>query len=184
MSNISKVRTLSGDPILYGKTILTGDGVSVRFQVLNFPIYPDTENVDDGGSPSPEYTMDDSVGLITFTAAPANTESVTVTYKHSLLTDAEIQDFLDLEDDDVKLAAADALDSIASSQALIQKKIKVLDLQTDGPALADALHRLAADYRKQVLDADMQGADFDYAEQINDAPGFYEKVIKDWMREG
>lgn len=193
MSDISTIRSLIGDQILYDRVTKLGDGVAVEFQVPNYPVYPDSETVTiDGvaqlssGSPI-DYTIDDSIGLITFTAAPVDDASVIITHKHTLLTDIQIQEFLDLEDDSVRLAAADALDAIAANQVLVQKKIKVLDLQTDGPAVAEALHKLAADYRKMVADAallESEESEFDYAEQINEPYGWYERVMKDLMRQG
>lgn len=65
----------------------------------------------------------------------------------------ELQDFLDLEGH-LKLAAAQALDVIASSEALTSKKIRTLDLQTDGPAVAKELRERAAELRRQVADGD------------------------------
>lgn len=84
---------------------------------------------------------------------------------NAIFTDDEIDAFLALEDDNVKRAAATALDQIASSEALIQKRIKLLDLQTDGPAVAKALREHAAALRKQADDEEITGA-FDYAEMV------------------
>lgn len=76
--------------------------------------------------------------------------------------DTEIDAFLALEDGDVRLAAAQALDAIASSEALILKKIRQLGgaLETDGPAVAKALRDHATALRSQVVDgisADVDG---------------------------
>lgn len=84
---------------------------------------------------------------------------------NAIFSDDEIDAFLALEDDNVKRAAATALDQIASSEALIQKRIKLLDLQTDGPAVAKALREHAAALRKQADDEETAGA-FDYAEMV------------------
>lgn len=53
-------------------------------------------------------------------------------------------------------AAADALDTIATSEALISKVIRTQDLQTNGAQLAQALHAQATSLRTQAreLDAD------------------------------
>ena len=50
------------------------------------------------------------------------------------------------------LGAAQALDVIASSEALLSKKITTQDLTTDGPAVAEALRAHAAALRKQYVD--------------------------------
>lgn len=74
-----------------------------------------------------------------------------------ILDDGQINGFLSLNDGNVRLAAADALDAIASSEALISKAIKTQDLQTNGPATATALRDHANQLRQQALDLD--GAD-------------------------
>lgn len=66
----------------------------------------------------------------------------------------ELQDFLDIEGGSVKLAAAQALGAIASSEALISKKIRTQDLATDGPAVAKELRERAAELRQQVADGE------------------------------
>jgi hypothetical protein len=63
-------------------------------------------------------------------------------------SDVQIQSFLTLEGA-VKLAAAQALDVLASNEALVSKRIRTLDLQTDGPAVAKTLHDQAEALREQ-----------------------------------
>ena len=62
---------------------------------------------------------------------------------------------------DVNLAGAKALETIAASEVLVQKKIKLLDLTTDGPAVAKALRESAVLLREQ---SDSE-SDIDYIEQ-------------------
>ena len=62
---------------------------------------------------------------------------------------------------DINLASAQALETIASSEALVQKKIKLLDLTTDGPAVAEAL-RTSAKLLREQSDSE---SDVDYIEQ-------------------
>lgn len=71
-----------------------------------------------------------------------------------LFTDAQITAFLTLESGNVRLAAAQALDTMASSEALVSKKIRTQDLQTDGPAVAEELRKRAEALRKQTEDID------------------------------
>ncbi len=75
-----------------------------------------------------------------------------------LLSDADLQSFVDLEGGNVKLAAAQALDTVASSEALVGKAIRTQDLATDGAKVAAALRAHAAELRQQVTSA---GADSD-----------------------
>lgn len=52
----------------------------------------------------------------------------------------------------VKRAAADAIEALANNEALVLKKIKTEDLETDGAKVADSLRRGAAALRKQADD--------------------------------
>jgi hypothetical protein len=73
-----------------------------------------------------------------------------------IFDDTEIQTFLDLEGGAVKLAAAQALDAIASNEAMVSKRIKTLDLQTDGPAVAKSLREHASALREQVVGGEFE----------------------------
>lgn len=66
-----------------------------------------------------------------------------------LFTDAQIQALLTLEHSRIRRAAAQALDTIASSEALISKVIRTLDLQTDGAKVAAELRARARSLREQ-----------------------------------
>lgn len=83
-----------------------------------------------------------------------------------LFSDAEIDAFMALEDGDVYRAAAAALRAIAGNEVQVQKRIRLLDLTTDGPAEAAALRSLAADYDARA-DA---GGDIEIADG---APGVF-----------
>ena len=72
-----------------------------------------------------------------------------------LFTDAQITAFLSLESGSVKRAAAQALETMASSEAIVSKAIKTLDLQTDGPKVASELRQRAKVLRDQ--DAEQAG---------------------------
>lgn len=85
-----------------------------------------------------------------------------------LFTDGKLQQFLTLEGGSVKLAAAQALDTIASSEVLVSKVIRTQDLSTDGSKVAAQLRAHATSLRDQVQqtnDADDEGyfeiVDFD-----------------------
>lgn len=80
-----------------------------------------------------------------------------------LMRDQDLDVFLTLNDSDVYLAAAAALDTIATSEALLSKKIRTQDLATDGPAVAAELRARAGQLREQSADAGWSVAvtDFD-----------------------
>lgn len=82
---------------------------------------------------------------------PADT-TATATY---MFSDARLQAFLALNRDTVRYAAADALDAIASNEALISKKIRTEDLSTDGPAVAKELRVHAKSLRDAQADEDI-----------------------------
>lgn len=75
-----------------------------------------------------------------------------------LFEDAQITALLGMCGDRVRRAAAMALDTIASSEALISKRIRTLDLQTDGPAVAKALRDHAQRLREEDDQLDDDGA--------------------------
>jgi hypothetical protein len=70
------------------------------------------------------------------------------------LSSEQIAGYLTLNAGSVRRAAADALDAIASSEALVSKVIRSQDLQTDGAKLADALRAHADRLRVQAEDTD------------------------------
>ena len=82
---------------------------------------------------------------------------------NAIFQDAEIDAFLAMNTG-VRLAAAAALEVIASNEVLVLKKIINLDLETDGPAVARELREQAKQLRAQESAI---GA-FDIAEQIHD----------------
>jgi hypothetical protein len=83
-----------------------------------------------------------------------------------LFEDAQITALLDMEAESVKRAAALALETIASSEALVSKKIRTLDLQTDGPAVAAELRARAKSLREQA--AEVEDLDDSYGLEIVD----------------
>lgn len=91
--------------------------------------------------------------------------------EQALFTDAGITKLLSLHDNDVRLASAAALDIMASSQAMILKVIRTLDLTTDGAAVARALREHAKQLREdaQAADATEEGGLFDYAEMVTNS---------------
>jgi hypothetical protein len=62
----------------------------------------------------------------------------------------EIDDFLAMNGGSVRRAAAQALDTMAANEAMVSKKLRTQDLSTDGPAVAEALRKQAAELRRQA----------------------------------
>lgn len=78
----------------------------------------------------------------------------------------------------IKRAAAQALLTIAVNEVLVQKRIKLLDLSTDGPAEAEALRALAKELMAQADNEEIDGA-FDWAEMVNTTAQYDEFLWKD-----
>lgn len=67
-----------------------------------------------------------------------------------VFSDAEVSAFLIMEGNNVKRAAAQALDTIADDEALTSKAIRTQDLATDGAKVADSLRKRATALRAQA----------------------------------
>jgi hypothetical protein len=187
MSDITTIRTLIADPIRYDRSTATGDGATREFMVPNSPVVANSQTVvidtvvkTEGG----DYVFDDDLGLTTFTAAPGANTAIVITYRFSILSETQIQALLDLEGGVVYLGAAACLESIAASEVLIQKRIKQLDFETDGPAEAKELRALAKTYRERADAAAGDGAGFDTAEFAETFWQQREKLYKERLREG
>lgn len=179
MSNISIIRSLIQDkPVPQSQTIV-GDGDTTIFYLTEFPVVAGSVNFTDA---LPDFTLDEETGAITFASAPDAGSSL-ARFSSVLLSDASIQDFIDVEGvesdgNDIRYAAATALDAMAINQVLLLRKIKMLDLETDGPAMAKALQASAKSLRDLVNDE----PSFDIAEQVNTSADWEEKIRKDFMR--
>lgn len=98
--------------------------------------------------------------------------------------DDEIEAFLVLEVG-VRRAAALALETIASNEALVLKVVKLLDVSTDGAKTADSLLKRAAVLRKQAEDEDLaDGGAFDVAEMVFDDFTLRERMLNQSLRGG
>lgn len=60
----------------------------------------------------------------------------------------------------IKRAAADAIDALANNEALVLKKIKTEDLETDGPATANALRAGARALRERAAQEEAEESVF------------------------
>lgn len=85
---------------------------------------------------------------------------------NQLLTDDHIKTYLELNDwadgykSGVYRAAADALDAIATSTALLDKKIRTQDISSDGPAVSAVLMKQAAGLRARADSEDPANESF------------------------
>lgn len=110
-----------------------------------------------------EYDVSTEIGQVRLLATDTN-------HDDHCFSDTEISAFLTLESASVKRAAALALETVASNEALTLKVIKLLELQTDGAKTSDALLKRAAALRAQADDDELgeDGGGFDIAEMVVD----------------
>ena len=104
---------------------------------------------------------------------------------YEIFDDDDIDAFLSLESSGVKKAAALALETIASSEVLVQKRIKLLDLSTDGPAESTELLKRATLLRAQA-EADEEGeySPIDCAELVYDPFSWRERLVDEALEDG
>lgn len=96
----------------------------------------------------------------------------------AVFSDEEIAAFLEMNDESVNLAAAQALETMAADEALVLKRITTMDLTTDGPAVAAALRELALELRTR----EREGGYFTIAEQVATPWSFEERLRKQFQR--
>ncbi len=183
---LTYVRTLIRDTPVFVSTSIDADGTTSTFRSDMWPLVPGTVAVFVDGLVPAAFTVNPDLGLVVIGGSkPAPGQTVLIEAQATLLSDTEINTLIAAETDD-RYAAAQALDMIASSQALVLKKMKTLDLDTDGPALAKSLREHAKSLRDQVrqelLDASTQET-FSIAEQINTPAAFREKIWKSWEQQ-
>jgi len=101
----------------------------------------------------------------------------------AFFSDEEISALLALESDNVRRATAMALETMASSEAFVQKVIRVLDLSTNGAATSAALLQRAAMLKKQADAAELVGdSGFDIAEWVVNDFSARERITKEALR--
>ena len=119
--------------------------------------------VADGAEAGDFVVRRDAVGLPPITVDPTTSIgkvrllSTDLDEVEPLFEDAQLTAFLDLNSGNVLLAAAMALETIGRSEALVSKKIRTLDLSTDGPAVAKELRESAKALRGQAAEQDAGG---------------------------
>jgi hypothetical protein len=100
-----------------------------------------------------------------------------------IFDDKEIAAFLSMEEG-VLLAAARAFEVIAGNEILVQKRIKILDLSTDGPSEAKELRALAKEWRDGATAAAAAASDdlgFDIAQVVYEEFGRREDLLRRLM---
>jgi len=103
---------------------------------------------------------------------------------YPIFNDDEISAYLSMNASSVKRAAAGALRTIAASEVLVQKRIKILELTTDGPAEAQQLRLLAKDLIAEAeTDEAGDGDFFDVAEFADTSFQKRERVYKQALKD-
>lgn len=115
----------------------TGTGVGVKYVTLEVDTLP------------PPTEAQDDVRLLIADTSTAN----------RMFSTRQIAQFLRLNSDNTRRAAAQALDVMASNEAMVSKVIKTQDLSTDGAKVAEALRKQAAELRRQADAGEDDGDD-------------------------
>lgn len=125
------------------------------------------------------YTMDHDtdIGRVRVLVPGEGVEST------SVFSDEDIQVMLDVNSSVVYLAAAAGLERIAADQVLLLKKVKVSSIQVDGPAVSDALLRLALSYRNAYETGSGAAADDFQVAGMNVSLWTHRELLwNDWLR--
>jgi hypothetical protein len=103
-----------------------------------------------------------------------------------MMTDEELTAILGLNGNIIALSAATALETMATKHASIMQKIRTLDLQTDGPAVAKALLDRAQLLRKQYQEKveSEEGSDFEIFPVILNANQYEDWLLKQYWSVG
>lgn len=83
-----------------------------------------------------------------------------------VFADVEYVQFLTLENQSIKRAAAQAVDTIADNEALVAKYVRDHEITVDGTKVADSLRKRADSLRAQALDDEQRAGDDAYFEFI------------------
>jgi hypothetical protein len=185
LATIPQVRALTADKYQYDRAVMTADGVATDYAIPNPPVLPASQKVYVNGAlqtTPAQYTINPDLGVISFVVAPVVAANVVVTYTWSILSDADVQIFIDLQPD-VRLCAADVLDTIASSEVLVSKVITILDLTTNGDKVAATLRAHAQELRLIVAKAlaELDGG-FDVVEQVMSDFAARERALNEALR--
>jgi Arc/MetJ family transcription regulator len=99
--------------------------------------------------------------------------------------DDEITAMLALEGNNVKRTAALCLETMAADEAYVQKAIRILDLTTNGPAVAASLLQRAKALREQADREEMadEGGAFDVAEMVVDTFSYRKRLRNEMLRD-
>lgn len=102
-----------------------------------------------------------------------------VTADNYQFEDDEIDAFLTIGNNNLYWSAALGLEVIASNEMMVHKRIEILGLTINAPAVATELRRIAGNWR-EVSFADEA---FDIAEVPVDSAAYNEKYLKEILRE-
>lgn len=102
------------------------------------------------GAAPPDYSTDvGKVRALLGDTDPSNVSGGEGDYLY--FGDDEIAAFLTMYGDNVKLAAARCMETIASSQALLLKSWSSDDLSVNGDRIAESLRKIAAQLREEAI---------------------------------
>lgn len=101
----------------------------------------------------------------------------------AVFDDDEIDAFLALADGDVRRAAATCLRANAANEALLAKRIRLQDVETDGPAVARELRQQADALDARADQLEREGGDLDWAPIVASGHAWRERVWNERRRD-
>lgn len=165
------ITQLSDVTVIVGPTATGVVHVATGLDVYSWAVAADASGdyavVFDGLDDSAEAVQTEAeiitVGAADFTADPATTTGMIrllipdTDPAGPIFTDTQIGAFYVFEGSNVRLATAQALEAIASNEAMVSKVLKTLDLETNGDKVAASLLARAKILRSTAADYDSAG---------------------------
>jgi len=124
--------------------------------------------------------MNSPLGLVRLLVPDLTTDTGTSTGDY-LFSDAMLNALLGLYSQNVKRAAARAIEILATDQALLTKVIRTDDLSVNGATLADALLKQAKALQDDADRDDSRAADDGFTIAYNEVPWYIEEMNDDYL---
>ena len=129
----------------------TGDGASTRYQTQLWPIIAESETIRVSGvvqARNVDYTIENDLGLVTFTVAPSDGLSIDADYKWSVFSDVQITDLLARYNEQVRPAMRDLVMALLANSDLFIKYTVGME-SVDRTKALDALQKLYSELKEE-----------------------------------
>ena len=120
LTNLQRLRLNVVDPYREFQDSQLGDGSSIHFRLSSYPVLAASEQVYIAGvlkADPADYSLDDDSGKVTFVSAPTDGATIFVRGEASVFSDAECNDVLTQQGDDVRLSTLHVLRILMADKA-------------------------------------------------------------------